>query len=72
MPWPFLGLGLWGALGLLHVLQSSGAESALDKEGLKSLPALVSYILCVKKHHAVLELLALALCILGCFLFKHC
>lgn len=69
VPWPFLGLGLWEALGLL---QCGGAESALDKEGLKSLPALVSCILGVKKHDAVLELLALALCILGCFLFKHC
>ena len=56
----------------MHVLQGGGAESALDKEGLKSLPALMSYILCVKKYDAVLELPALALCILGCFLVKHC
>lgn len=44
----------------------------MRKGRVKYLPALVSYILSVKKHDAVLELTALALCILGCFLFKHC
>lgn len=69
---PSEGLGFCGGLGLLHMLQGGGAESALDKEGLKSLPALMSYILCVKKHDAVLELPALALCILSCFLLQCC
>lgn len=64
-PWTILGLGL---LGFLHMLQGDEVESALDQEGLKSLPALMSYILCVKKHGPVLELPALALHIL-CRLF---
>lgn len=50
------------------MLQGDEVVSALDQEELKSLPALMSYILCVKKHGPVLELPALALHIL-CRLF---
>lgn len=60
-----LGLGLLRKAGFAVCMQGGRAEPVLDKGGLKYLPAIMSYILSVKKHNSVLELPALTLCILS-------